>query len=256
MPWLKRLTHNWTLKLAALGLAVLLWTVTKAETLTREVIRGVPVEVRVDDPDWVVARPPLPDSVSVTFIGPYRELFQLALARPRIVLPIDEVEDTVVLRPLRQSYLRVEGDLGRTQVEGFRPDVVRIAFERVTTRILPIAIRTRGTPPEGYRLLGSIHADPAGVRVSGPRRRIERIDSLRLRPIDLSQVTEATEMRVEIDTSGLPEGVLLSPTTVQLFVPVLPVRPDTLAVPPDTLDVSVPPDTVDAGTGRDPERRP
>ena len=39
------LTRNWTLKLAALGLAVLLWSVVKAEAPVRVTIPDVPVEV-------------------------------------------------------------------------------------------------------------------------------------------------------------------------------------------------------------------
>lgn len=245
MPWLKSLTHNWTLKLAALGLAILLWTVTRADTRAREIIHGVPVQIRVDDPDWVVARGPTPDSVSISFIGPYRELFQLALARPRIVIPIDEPEDTMGLYAIREAYLRMDTDLGQTRVEDFRPDVVRVAFERVTTRVVPVAIRTTGAVPPGFTLHPEgIHADPAEVRVSGPQRRIAQIDSVPLEPVNLSRIMGPSAVRVDVNRSALPRDLIVSPGEVRLYVPIMNVPPVDTVVRRDTVPPTVPPDTV------------
>ena len=51
--------------------------------------------------------------------------------------------------------------------------------------------------------------EPSVVRVSGPRRRLARIDTLRLTPIDLTRLAATDTMLVAVDTTGL--GVLVSP---------------------------------------------
>ncbi len=55
---LEALARNWRLKLAALGIALLLWSVVKAEEVVSVFVRGVPVSVSVRDPAWVSAGPP------------------------------------------------------------------------------------------------------------------------------------------------------------------------------------------------------
>jgi hypothetical protein len=52
------LTHNWLLKITALGLAFLLWSVVKADN--RVSIENVPIQVVNRDGDWVLSQRPDP----------------------------------------------------------------------------------------------------------------------------------------------------------------------------------------------------
>ena len=87
---LRRATAHWKLKLAALALAVLLWVVFSAEQVTTQWV-PVRVEAVVRDPGYVLSGAPEPAVVRVRFRGPGRELWELALRPPTLVLPARDV---------------------------------------------------------------------------------------------------------------------------------------------------------------------
>jgi YbbR domain-containing protein len=217
-------TENWALKLSALGLAFLLWTVVKADN--RMVIEDIPVRVVARDADWVVASDPQPSEVAVVFSGPVRELLRVAVEKPGIIIPIDDVNDSTEVHILRTNFVSLANGLNNTRVEEFRPNTVRLRFDRVTTRLLPLAVRVIGTPPEGFERAGPPVIDPPSVRVSGAASRVAQMDSILLPPIDVSARTTSDTHVVAIDTTGL--GVIVSPRQAQVVVPVRRAAPDTL----------------------------
>jgi YbbR domain-containing protein len=215
------LARNWILKGTAFGIALLIWVVVKAEEPTRVVMRDVPIEVVVGDAGWVLVAPPAPATATVVFSGPVWELARLAAERPRIVVPIEEVQDSVEMRPLRTGWVQIDGDLTRTRIEDIRPPgSVLLLFERLTTRLVPVAIRTIGDLPPGTQLAGALRTDPPAIRVSGPAHRLPVLDSIPLRPVDLSEVRAPAALSVEIDTTGL-DGLLFSPRSVDLLLPIV-----------------------------------
>ncbi len=223
--------HNWTIKLAALLLAVLLWTVVKSEETTRVPVENVPIEVVMRDPAWELAAPPAPASATVVFNGPLRELVRLAAARPRVVIPVDEVTDSVEVRQLRTGWVQLEGDMSQTNIEDIRPGAVLLTFERLTTRVLPVRVRTRGALPPGLELAAPIRTEPPEVRVSGPQRSVVPLDSLVTVPIELGGVQGPAVINVPLDTAGLGD-LVLSQTDVDVVVRVAPVPTDTLVADP------------------------
>jgi YbbR domain-containing protein len=222
------LRGNWLLKLTALGLAFLLWSVVRAEAPTRVTIPDVPVRVVMRDADWVLAAPPNPATVSVVFSGPVRELVRLAVQRPELVVPIDEVRDSTEIHVLRTGWVAMQAGMDNTRADDVLPSTARLVFDRVTTRILPLALRAAGELPEGLELVGPIRLEPADVRASGAARRLDGIDSLRLPPIDLRAVRGYDTLTVAIDTAGT--GLLVSPRTVRVIVPARAI-PDGPAMP-------------------------
>jgi len=213
--------RNWILKGIALGLALLIWGVVKADEPARVTVRDIPVEVVVGDTEWVLAAPPAPATATVVFSGPFRELARLAVERPRIIVPIEEVQDSVEMRPLRTGWVQIDADLTRTRIEDIRPPgSVLLIFERLTTKLVPVAIRTKGQLPAGTQFAGALRADPQVIRVSGPAHRLPALDSIPLVPVDLSELNGPTAMTVELDTTGL-EGLILSPRSVDLAVPII-----------------------------------
>lgn len=222
------LDRDWILKGTALGLALLIWGVRKAEEPARITVRDIPVEVVVGDAGWVLAAPPAPATATVVFSGPFRELARLTVERPRIIVPIEEVEDSVEMRPLRTGWVQIDGDLNQTKIEDIRPPgSVLLFFERLTTRLVPVAITTVGELPPGAQLAGGLRADPQVIRVSGPANLLPELDSIRTRPVDLSEVRNPTALSVELDTTGL-EGLVLSPRTVDVALPIIsaPLNPE------------------------------
>lgn len=208
-------TQNWALKLSALGLAFLLWTVVKADNHVE--IEEVPVRVVNRDPEWthVATDPP---AVTVVFSGPVRELLRVALEKPSVIVPIDDVTDSASVHILRSNFISMFSGLSSTRVEEFRPNTVRLRFDRITTVEVPLAVRLSGSPVEGYEVAGVPRVDPRFVRVSGATSRLANLDSIRLPPIDLGSSSATDTQVVAIDTTGL--GVIVSPQQARVIVPI------------------------------------
>lgn len=240
-------TRNLSLKLAALGLAILLWSVVRADAPARITFGEVPVDVIVDDPGWILAEPPRPGTVSVIVAGTYRELGRIAAEPMRLVVPVENIEDSTRTQALDRAMVRIGGRVDEGRVVEVQPASVVLQFERVENALKPLAIRVHGELPPGARLTGPITTDPSMVRVSGSRRTLERLDSVPLQPIDLTRLTAAETLQVPVDT-GAAGGVLVAPRHVTVIVPAL-------TLPDSVLNGdSVPADTARSDTSAAPQR--
>ena len=221
-------TNDWALKLTAFVLAFLMWITVRADAPS-QYDWEVPVRVANSDPGWVVNGQPMPAEVTLFLRGPYRELLRASSELPEIVVPIQNVTDSVEVHQLRSTWVALPEGTDRTSVERIRPEHVRIAFDRVTTRLLPVAAPLLGEPPPGYELAGEVEVEPVVVRASGGSRALAQLDSARLPPIDLRSVRTYDTLVLTIDTTGT--GLVISPRTVRVVVPVRRVAPDTAAAP-------------------------
>ena len=208
------LTRNFALKVAAFGLALLLWVSVRAERQDRREIPSVPVRIELSDSDWTLRGDPLPATVEIRVSGPSRELFQLALERPVVVVPVDRVAggDTAIV--LSREWVRM-GIRPGVIIEDIQPSSIRITLDRVASEWRPVAPRFRGELPDDLVLSGSPTSEPPSVRLLGPAGRLETMDSVRLLPVSLERVEADQGIRVAVDTSGFGR-VRVSPDTVTL----------------------------------------
>ena len=195
------LSKNWRLKVLALAMAVLLWTVPRFESQDSRVLEDIPVQIQLNDLNWVQVGPPSPAFVSVTLSGSARDLIAMGVARPPIQVPINEVvaEDTTV--QLLSSWFRGSGGDG-VVVEDLRPGAVTLSFERKEERHLPFSAPLYGELPEGISQVGPPAIEPSGAIVLGAASRFEGVDSIRLVPLDLSRAGGGPLMQ-SVDTTGL-----------------------------------------------------
>ena len=121
------LLHNWQLKLAALALALMLWGGVSAEQTSTQWI-PVPVEVVAGSPEKVGAGRATPAEVSVRFSGPGREMWELVMRRPRLLLPVREVYTGERVYVVRPDMVRVPGGPS-LQVSDMRPVRIRVRFD-------------------------------------------------------------------------------------------------------------------------------
>jgi hypothetical protein len=210
------LVKNWQLKLSALAMAVLLWTVPRFEGQSTRVLPDVPVIVQLNDPEWAPLGDPSPAEVSVTVSGPARELFAIGVDRPPVIIPVDEVtsqDTTVMLRPL---WFRGAGR-DEVVVEGLTPDAVTLSFEAIEQRDLFLSVPLSGELPPGISLAEPPGIQPDRARVLGPTSRFEGLDSLRLLSLDLALLDEPGPYLLSVDTAGL-EGLTVHPLQVSVEV--------------------------------------
>jgi hypothetical protein len=202
LPTLGEITGNWRLKLSALALAVLIWAVVSAEQPTTQWI-PVRVEAQVRDPDYVLAGPPDPVQVQVRFSGPGRELWELALDRPRLVLPVREGGDQRTF-PLEGGMVRVPPGLSVSVLE-IRPQFARLELQRLASRVLPVRARVGAQSLQRYVIGDELEILPAEIRVTGPAERLAALDALTTLRFEIVPDDSTFSQEVQLDTTGMDD---------------------------------------------------
>ena len=205
-------TRNWRLKLSAFVLSVFLWAVVTVLPRNREIMPSVPVLVALSDPEWALAEA-TPQTVTV-HLGGLADISSVNEAF--IEVPIGDViaADTVVR--LRPDWVMLGGD-GNVVVQSITPSTVALRFEPTLTTAVPLSLRTENDLPEGLALVQQLGHSPQVTTVRGPARIVEALDSVTLKPLDLSEVSASGTYRVEVDTSGLG-GLVFQPNSAQIAV--------------------------------------
>ena len=211
---LRTVARNWQLKLAALALAILLWVVVSAEQVTTQWI-PVPVRVTSDAPGRVVTGGPVPAEVEVRFAGPGRELWELALERPVLVLPVDRVEADEQVFVLEPRMVSIPNGLSAVSARDVRPGSVRVLTQRVVTREVPVRLRLARRSRDRYVVLDTPRVSPATVRVTGPADRVARLDAVVTEPLEIGAADSVFRLAVPLDGDSLG-GVRASARSVEV----------------------------------------
>lgn len=209
------LVHNWPLKLAAIGLATLLYGGLVLSQSSATLTGVVPIVPR-DQPN---------DTFLLQTIRPVTEIRYFT---PSNVRPIEsDFEAWVDLSGVNpgdgpQSVpVQLRSVDPRVRVIGFEPQNVTIDLDRLSQKTVPVQI-DHGQAPPGMTL-GAEAADPAEVRVVGPASVLERVTAARASVIfqtsgiDVDQDVEL----VAVDSIGDAVGqVKVEPTTAHITIPV------------------------------------
>ncbi|MBB4638055.1 YbbR-like domain-containing protein [Longimicrobium terrae] len=209
---LRSLTRNWPLKLAALALSVLVWAVVSAEQVTTQWI-PVRVDPVVRDPQFVLTGSPEPQEVRVQFTGPGRELWELALDRPVLVLPIRQVGEgrTFALDP---AMVRIPQGLS-VNARDVRPSVIALGLQRLASRVVPIHARISGRSLQRYVIGDSLTIIPAEVRVTGRADQVAALNVLSTIAFEIVPDDSTFTREIALDTAAL-DGLSLSRARVRV----------------------------------------
>ncbi len=207
--------RNWTLKLTALFLALLLWIAVRVEAPDRQSISGVPVQVVVNDPDWTLVGEPDPASVDVFFSGPMRALLALGSQPPPMRIVLDEISSADTVLALSRDWVLLSPESG-VAVDELAPATISLSFDRLETATVPYEIRTVGSLRPGLAFAVEAVAAPARARVRGPARQLEQLSRILLAPLDLGELEKSGPVRAIIDTTVLGSGVSVDPRVVEV----------------------------------------
>jgi YbbR domain-containing protein len=228
------LVHNWPLKLAAVGLATLLYGGLVLSQSSATLTGVVPVDVR-DQP---------PDAFLLNTIRPVTEIRYFT---PSNVRPISsDFEAWVDLSDVqpgsgpRSVPIQLRSVDPRVRVLGFEPQAVTVDLDKVGAKTVPVEVDRGNAPPT--LTIGAVSAQPAEVRVIGPASVLTRVVAARasviIQPSGID-VNEDVDL-VAIDSVGdaVPQ-VELDPTTARITIPVfsdrqsrtLPVSPQITGTP-------------------------
>jgi YbbR domain-containing protein len=208
--------HNWPLKLAAVGLATLLYGGLVVSQSTRTL---TDIVIPVD----VIGQPA--DSFLLTSIDPVTEIRYFAPSETRPLL--SDFEASIDLSGIQPGSgpqrvpVRVSSVDDRIQIVGVQPDIVTVNLDIVGRKTVAVVV-DHGPAPNGLEL-GDEGADPDTVEVFGPASVIERVVAARASVIiqesgiDVDQDIEL----VAIDELGEAVAqVNLEPRSSHISIPV------------------------------------
>ena len=214
---LAALARDGRLKLAAFGLALFLWVLVRVGNPGQRDLL-IPVEIRLNDPGWVVMADPVPDTVRVYFRGPETEIFRMTgFDLISVTVPITEMSDEEMVIQLQPEWVSVAGYRG-VQVEDIVPSVINVRLDRRSTRSIPVRVSTRGTLPEHLALASALILTPNRVGVSGPASLVDELDTLDLVPVFLTDVDRQVTVETVVDTVGIGRASVV-PYVVTVEIP-------------------------------------
>ena len=211
--WKRWFKENARIKVLSLFLAVTAWFqfAYRAETIQRTF--AVPIEYRNLPEDWYLEGTK-PVEVMVTLSGSGRAFNLMNPSSLVISLDLAKVHEGA------QRFFITEEDLRRPpNLNVFRldPNLVALEAHRMVLADLPVEVPTQGELSKHLRLV-NLKVQPTTLRVKVRSAQSEATEKLLTEPIDLTQITQTTLLRVNL---LLPEYVrLLEGSTPEVRVTV------------------------------------
>ncbi len=222
---LRIVVHNWPLKLAAVGLATVLYgglvLSQDAQTFPGE------IPIRVDNLPRDMYIDPVPSVTSVRYFAP------AGTDRPgpgtfRASIDLSTLPEQAGTYDVRVVVTSVNPAI---QILGVTPDFVPITLDPLITKIVPVII-DYGAPPDNVEV-GIERAEPSTVTVTGPQSIVQQVAAARA-----VVVIQPSGINVDEDVALVPVDVLgnarspaePSPATARIRVQVLS-EPETRILP-------------------------
>jgi YbbR domain-containing protein len=176
----RALIENFGLKLISLLLAVGLWflvardPISEVETRVPIEFRNLPENLEIDSASFTQAQ--------IRVRGPERVIHRLQPGDVRAQVDLSTVHPGERTFDLTSRQVHVPQDLDVVQVV---PSQFQLSFDERTTRTVEVHPRVIGSFARGMRV-AQIIADPASIEITGPRRRVDAVESATTDPVDVS----------------------------------------------------------------------
>jgi YbbR domain-containing protein len=168
----KVFVEDWSLKLLALAITVVLWLAVTGQNKP-VTLRVSGVQLNFLRPDGLEISNEPPSSVEVVLTGSPDKLDRIG---PRdLVATVDLSDQKAGERVVRLSLDRVKMDLREdVKIKGFHPSTIPIRLEPIIEAPVDVEVKFEGKLPEGYEMV-AVSANPARVRLRGPSDRINAL---------------------------------------------------------------------------------
>jgi YbbR domain-containing protein len=171
--------ENFPLKLVSLLLAVLLWFVIAGEK-TSEMGLSVPVELQNFPKDLELTGDPV-DTVEVRLRASPGIIQRLTPGDVSAHIDLADSHEGERIVHLTPDSVRVP--FGVTVVK-ISPSIITLNLERTLQKMVPVRPRLLGRPAPGYEV-GEMTTEPAEVRISGPKSRVQEVESAYTEPVSV-----------------------------------------------------------------------
>jgi YbbR domain-containing protein len=172
--WVRGLfLKDWTLKLLALGIALVLWYgVTGQRAPVTERIPGVQLTFRLPD-KLVISNSPRND-VELSVTGARQLLDRLRGRDLEVVVSLSDYAPGDHTLRLNSDSVKVTALPDGVTLNRVEPNTIKVRLETSIEHEFPVEVPTTGSLAEGCELYG-IRLQPATVRVTGPASRINEL---------------------------------------------------------------------------------
>jgi YbbR domain-containing protein len=203
--------QNFGLKLISLLLAVGLWFVVVRDPIA-EVEMRVPIEFQ-SLPESLEVDSASSTQALIRVRGPERVIHRLEVSDVHAEINLANVipgERTFDLTP---RQVRVPQDLEVVQVI---PTQFQLSLDTRTTRMVEVRPRVTGTFASGMAV-AQVIADPSRIMITGPRRRVEAVESATTDPVDVSGTMTRTW---RLTQASVPDPLIqiVRPTPIRVTV--------------------------------------
>ena len=212
---LHRFIHNWPLKLAAVGLATLMYG-GLAVSQSTQVFPGVIPVLVVNQPDrtFILTKPE--PVTQVRYFAPSGVL--VGTSTFSATVDLSGMTPTGAAVSVRIEVTSVDG---RVRVLGYEPAFASIQLDSLISVVVPVKVE-HGTVPDGLTL-GDTKVDPPSVVITGPKSVVDQVVAARadvqIQPsgIDVDQDVKL----VPVDALGnAVSPVDVTPATARVVIPV------------------------------------
>ena len=186
--------RNWALKLFSFGLALVLWLILIPEEKTySEKTIIIPLETRNIPTDVEIVEKPVP-IIDVTIRAPNRLINRIATSDLSAVLDLGRATIYQEEYPLNPSMITVPSG---AEVIKILPTQVRLKLEKTTQMDLEIVPTIIGKVGNGLKIT-KIDVNPSRIAVKGPESRIKSKDKVTTVPVDVTILTQTTEVDADL----------------------------------------------------------
>jgi YbbR domain-containing protein len=240
---LRFVTHNWPLKLAAIGLATLLYGGLVLSQTTQEFTRAVPIRIE-NPPADVVVLSPLGSVTRIRYVAPPD--LALRIDTETFIATVDLTGVVPTGGPVSLS-VTVEAADPRIQILDIEPGEISVTLDRKGSNDVPIRA-VIGPAPSGLSV-GAPTVDGTTATVTGPQSIVSKVTEVQARVeidgsgIDINQVIDLKPVDANGDTL---DGIDVEPAQARVRVPVfsdrrsktLPVTPNVVGTPAAGFEVA------------------
>lgn len=228
-------------------------------SLEKEVEYSIRYPVRyVNLPEERVLADDLPSRLELYLKGPGYSILKLKMSgnRSPVILDVSSINYrrvpnsralnyyivTTGLIPKLKNQLRAECDI--TTV---KPDTLFFSFDRIITRQIPVEPDVEVNTERQYLVKGGLVAEPDTIVITGPRRILDTLSSVRTKTVKMRGVRESVTRSISL---VIPEKCTLSEKKVLVTVPVEQFTEAEVKVPvklincPDSIYLRIFPDVV------------
>ncbi|UCE19291.1 MAG: hypothetical protein JSV84_02770 [Gemmatimonadota bacterium] len=203
--------NNLGVKIGALCVALLVWLHVVTEKTYTYTFRAALKPTHLAE-DLIVANE-LPKHLHVTIKGNGKRLFWLMFSELEIVLDLQNAIQSKSRYRFEVTDVVIPRDIDVTITEIGAPDFVDVDIDRLVEKQVPVFPRLSTNPANGYVIVGPVLVNPDSVTMKGPRRFVERTDTLYTQ----SETVRRAKRRVHRELPLIePEGinVTIAPSSV------------------------------------------